>query len=105
MNTFARLLEYARQDAHLSYGELAQKSGLSKGYIHALENGKNIPTIDTVAKLANALQIDSGYFMPVGTLNDFGNLSAREVRLIEALREHRYPDALKILANYIEDGE
>jgi len=49
------LLKEKRLDRGLSQLELAKLSSVSYGYISELENGKKSPTLDTVCKLAKAL--------------------------------------------------
>lgn len=55
--TFPARLGRARKAAGLSYASLAEASGLTAATAHALENGDNVPRIDTVEKLARALDL------------------------------------------------
>ena len=41
----------------MSQGDLSRKLGMDRGYISGLENGKRNPTIATVGKLAEALEV------------------------------------------------
>lgn len=44
-----------RESKGLSLSQLAEASQLSKSHINDVENGNTIPTIDTICKLAKAL--------------------------------------------------
>jgi len=52
---FQAWLIKARKKAELSYGQLADKSGVSGGAIHSIEHGGGSPSLDTADKLAKAL--------------------------------------------------
>lgn len=54
---FARNLRAARHQKGLSQEELAHRAGLDRTYISALERNVYNPTIDVVARLADALGI------------------------------------------------
>jgi len=41
----------------MSQGDLCRKSGIDRGYMSAIENGKNNITIETLAKIAKALEV------------------------------------------------
>lgn len=50
------LLYEIRRQRGISQEKLSDLSGVSKGYISELENNLKQPTIDTVCKLAKALE-------------------------------------------------
>jgi transcriptional regulator with XRE-family HTH domain len=50
-------LRALREEKKLSQGEIEQRSGLLRCYISRVENGHTIPSIETLEKLARALQI------------------------------------------------
>ncbi len=41
----------------MSQGDLCRKSGIDRGYMSAVENGKNNITIEALAKIASALSV------------------------------------------------
>lgn len=47
-----------RIEKNLTQEELSQKSGISESYISELENNLKMPTILTLCKLAEALEVD-----------------------------------------------
>lgn len=54
---FGRNLFMARRRADLSQEELARAASVHRTEIGLLENGKRVPRIDTLAKLARCLEI------------------------------------------------
>ena len=53
----ARLLRSQRERANLSMTALAAKTGLSQQMVSYVEKGKRNPTLDTLLRLAHALEI------------------------------------------------
>jgi len=51
------LLGQVRYDKHITLRQLAALSGISKGGINEIENGKKNPTLKTMCALARALQV------------------------------------------------
>jgi transcriptional regulator with XRE-family HTH domain len=49
-----------REDRGMTLSALAQRSGLSKGIVSTLEDGRGNPTINTVWRLADALRVPFG---------------------------------------------
>ena len=56
-SAFGKILKSRRQSINLSQEQLGLKSGLSRAFISDLEMGKKDPSLFTVFKLANALQL------------------------------------------------
>lgn len=53
-----KYIETLRKNKNMSIGDLSKKTGLSKGYLHSLENGGIAnPGIMTLKNIANALVI------------------------------------------------
>ena len=53
-----RRLKEARENAKLSQLDLSYKSGVSQNMITYIETGKSSPTLTTLLKLSNALNIN-----------------------------------------------
>lgn len=53
----AKNIKMLREKKNLSLGQLAQNSGLSKVVLSQLEKGGANPTINTILKVANALEV------------------------------------------------
>jgi len=54
----ARNLTRCRRDARLSQEELAKRAGLNRTQVSHLENGKRVPRLDTLVKLAGGLGVE-----------------------------------------------
>ena len=55
-DTFARRLKALREERGMDQDELANASGVSKGSIARYETGLNIPRVDNIVSLAQALR-------------------------------------------------
>jgi transcriptional regulator with XRE-family HTH domain len=51
-------LRALRKNKKVSLGELAEQTGLTKGYLSRIENSENPPPISTLGKIATALGVD-----------------------------------------------
>ena len=67
-----------RDEQHLSQGEIERRTGLLRCYISRVENGHTIPAIETLEKLATALDV------PFWQLFHDGNTKATPLRLRNA---------------------
>lgn len=64
--TEARIAERVsrlRQIRRLTLETLAEEAELSKGYLSKIENGRQVPPIGTLARIAGALGTDVSYFL------------------------------------------
>lgn len=50
-------LRALREAKHLSQGDIERRSGLLRCYISRVENGHTIPAIETLEKLAHAMEV------------------------------------------------
>jgi len=50
-------IESTRLEKGLSLSELARRSGVSKSYLHDIEQGKSYPTVLVLCKIAIALDV------------------------------------------------
>ena len=51
-------LQRLREERNLSFGQLAERSGVSKVMLSQIEKGEGNPTINTLWKIANGLKVD-----------------------------------------------
>ena len=58
-------LKVARENAKMSQLELSYKSGVSQNMITYIETGKSSPTLTTILKLCNALNINPAILFQV----------------------------------------
>ncbi|PQJ36808.1 hypothetical protein BSZ35_00190 [Salinibacter sp. 10B] len=52
-----------RKDEKLTQAELAEKAGVHETYVSQLERGLNVPSVDIVFVLCDALEIEVGPFL------------------------------------------
>ena len=57
---FAKNMKKLREAKGLSQGDIHRATGIDRAYISNLESGKQNPTLETIAKIAEALGISSG---------------------------------------------
>ena len=63
---FGATLERLMADAGITYRGLAEKTGLSAGYLnHVVHGNRPVPSDDIVARLAAALGVGSEHFLEV----------------------------------------
>ncbi len=55
--TFIQNVVKIRKSQNLTQAQLSERAGLSNGFICDLENGHRNPTLDTIDKIADALQV------------------------------------------------
>lgn len=53
----AQRLRALREKKHLSQGDIEKRTGLLRCYISRVENGHTVPAIETLEKMARALEI------------------------------------------------
>lgn len=64
MDYVGKKIRNRREEAGLTQGQLAEKSGLPQSHISRLENSVHSPSRSTLEKIANALQISVAEFDP-----------------------------------------
>jgi len=50
-------LRFVREEKNLSQGDIEQRTGLLRCYISRVENGHTVPAIETLEKIARALEM------------------------------------------------
>lgn len=50
-------LRTLRREKNLSQGDIEERTGLQRCYVSRVENGHTIPSLDTLEKMARALQV------------------------------------------------
>lgn len=75
----------------LSQGDIEKKTGLLRCYLSRVENGHTIPSLDTLSKIAQALDLPIAQFFADETLGRQFNtqkLSDEELRFLTQLRRY-----------------
>jgi transcriptional regulator with XRE-family HTH domain len=77
----------------MSQGDIEKRTGLLRCYLSRVENGHTVPSLETLAKIANSLEIPLGQFFAE---NSDGNgngkalpqLSEEQVRFLSQIRRY-----------------
>jgi transcriptional regulator with XRE-family HTH domain len=78
-----------RSDRGLSQGDIERRTGLLRCYLSRVENGHTVPSLETLAKIAEAMEISLADFFPGSdtagdreTRKILGELSDEEIRFL-----------------------
>ena len=84
-----------RSDRGLSQGDIERRTGLLRCYLSRVENGHTVPSLETLAKIAEAMEISLADFFPgTDTPQDretrkiLGELSDEEIRFLAEIKRH-----------------
>ena len=80
-----------RADRGLSQGDIERRTGLLRCYLSRVENGHTIPSLDTLAKIAQALDLPLAQFFAEDSLGRDLNtqkLSDDELRFLTQIRRY-----------------
>jgi len=75
----------------LSQGDIEKKTGLLRCYLSRVENGHTVPSLDTLAKIAHALDLPIAHFFASDTLArqlNAQNLNDDELRFLTQIRRY-----------------
>lgn len=62
-------IKQSRRSRNLTQDKLAEMTGLSKSFIGCIENNTSIPSVESIVKIAEALEVTPDYFL-LGILRD-----------------------------------
>ena len=84
-----------RSDRGLSQGDIERRTGLLRCYLSRVENGHTVPSLETLAKIAEAMEINLADFFPgTDTPQDretrkmLGELSEEEIRFLADIKRY-----------------
>jgi transcriptional regulator with XRE-family HTH domain len=90
MNIGETIRNYRLQKG-MSQGDIEKRTGLLRCYLSRVENGHTIPSLDTLSKIANAMELPLGQFF----VDQFSNgnkslppLTEEEVRFLNQIRRY-----------------
>jgi transcriptional regulator with XRE-family HTH domain len=75
----------------LSQGDIEKKTGLLRCYLSRVENGHTVPSLDTLSKIARALDLPITQFFTEDSLGKQANLqklSDEELRFLTQIRRY-----------------
>jgi len=91
MNIGETIRNYRLQKG-MSQGDIEKRTGLLRCYLSRVENGHTIPSLDTLAKIATAMELPlSQFFSDSGHANGskgLPQLSEDEVRFLSQIRRY-----------------
>ncbi len=70
MMNVGEVIRSFRQKRGLSQGDLEKRSGLMRCYISRVENGHTIPSLETLSRIAKALETDLSDMFRDGSITD-----------------------------------
>ena len=81
-----------RLQRSMSQGDIEKRTGLLRCYLSRVENGHTVPSLDTLAKIAGAMELPlSQFFMENGRENGskgLPQLTEDEVRFLTQMRRY-----------------
>ena len=86
-------LRELREERNLSQGDIEKRTGLLRCYLSRVENGHTIPSLDTLAKIAGAMELPLSQFFSDSGHSGNGakslpQLSEDEVRFLSQIRRY-----------------
>ena len=88
-------LRILREEKKLSQGDIEKRTGLLRCYISRVENGHTVPSLETLAKIAEAMDISLADFFPGTetprdreTQKALGELSQDEIRFLAEIKKY-----------------
>jgi len=95
MNIGETIRNYRLQKG-MSQGDIEKRTGLLRCYLSRVENGHTVPSLDTLAKIASAMEIPLASFFSEGNGDNASkatpHLAEEEVRFFTQIR--RYSSSL-----------
>jgi transcriptional regulator with XRE-family HTH domain len=91
MNIGETIRNYRLQKG-MSQGDIEKRTGLLRCYLSRVENGHTIPSLDTLSKIANAMDLPLGQFFADhfsnGSSKNLPPLTEDEVRFLTQIRRY-----------------
>lgn len=70
MTNLGKVFQSARKKQGLTIDDVAEQSGLSKGFISKVERGISVPSYTSLQKICTALRLNATDLMPVSSIED-----------------------------------
>lgn len=75
----------------MSQGDIEKRTGLLRCYLSRVENGHTVPSLDTLSKIAQALDVPLAQFFSDGAINtalETDHLNDEELRFLNQIRRY-----------------
>lgn len=92
-NGIGELLRYLRDRDHLTQGQVAERTGLSISYLSDIERGRTTPSMEAIARLADAFGLTLLEFIGSAEMH----LTAAERALLVAYRARDLNTIVRLL--------
>ena len=97
--TTGKRIRFFREQDGLTQAELAEKTGLSDNFIGLIERGIKHPTLETLNRIAEALEVHLGeFFQPMTNKPEDAEGALKELKNL--LNKRNFKDAKLLLAVY-----
>src|SRR5438046_3708239 len=90
-----QVIKSYRSQRSLSQGDIERRTGLLRCYLSRVENGHTVPSLETLAKIAEAMDISLADFFPGTetprdreTQKALGELSQEEIRFLAEIKKY-----------------
>lgn len=103
-------IRYFRKRANMTQEKLGFESELGQKYISELENGKKMPTMRTLEKIAEALEITVPYLCAFGDEADvddlaaYGDKYAMIIKEVPPEKRDAFTEAIAVMAGLIKES-
>jgi transcriptional regulator with XRE-family HTH domain len=105
MSTLYERINCLRAQRGLSLTDLAERSGVSRGYLHLLATGKHNLTIDKLEAIAAGLDTTAASLLSESERGVLLSLEDDEFRAVMLMREGNYPALLRLIADEMTASE
>jgi transcriptional regulator with XRE-family HTH domain len=104
MITLGQKIKQLRDEKGLSQSDLEKRSGVSSKLLSKYENGRIMPTADTLKRIAEGLDISADYLIFDNVPKD-GRCQLNDLQLFERFKEvERMPDEEKLIIMHLIDA-
>ena len=94
MNIGATIRQF-RLEKNMSQGDIEKRTGLLRCYLSRVENGHTIPSLETLAKIAQAMEMPLGHFFAASAAENgaaskaaLPQLTDEEMRFLSQIRRY-----------------
>lgn len=98
MDTVAARIKYLRRTKDLSQEDLALRANINPAYFGQVERGLKCPTIDTLYKIAKALEVPPAELLRSDTLSNYSDDHSQRMKaLLARVPANKLDQVLKIV--------
>ena len=83
-------LKTLREEKNFSQGDIEKSTGLLRCYLSRVENGHTVPSLETLQKIASALDISLSHFFSEDPVRDVSGISLSEEEIRFLTQVQRY---------------